>query len=186
MVTTRIVSIAHDQCLTEWISVNYVGIACSDPFPESQAVPRQDECSEKAYDYDYVDTEALVKITGLPLQKGDSSLYYASKLIAPPVDDSQGKMVVGGDDVSLPKTKPAVPPKPTKKQLCTNSSKESSTADSTGGSADTSTGDSGFVDARKYLKERRGPPPKVPPRHSYTPLNASEREQVADYTELKH
>ena len=44
------------------------------------------------------------------------------------------------------------------------------------------TGDSGFVDAIKYLKERQGPPPKVPPRQRYTPLNASQREQVAEYT----
>ena len=106
-------------------------------------------------------------------------------MVAPPASRQEGKMelVVGNEGVAQPKRKPTVPPKPAKKQLCGNFSKDqSSTADSTGGSADTSTGDSGFVDAREYLKERRGPPPKVPPRHRYTPLNAAQREQAADYT----
>ena len=123
------------------------------------------------------------------LPQENESLYYASSVIAPPASRQEGKMelVVGSDDVVQPKKKPIVPPKPTKKQLllrCGNALiNQPFTADSTGGSADTSTGDSGFVDAKRYRKEPQGPPPKVLSRHNYTPLNAWQREEAADYTD---
>ena len=167
-----------------------VGIPCTDPgqtsdeLQLSQAAHQQVKSLEDEHDYDYVDPNTLE--TSIPPET--ESLYYASKVIAPPTSRQEDKMelVVGSDAVVQPKKKPTVPPKPTKKQLslrCGNSSKDqSSTADSTGGSADTSTGDSGFVDTRKYLKKQRGPPPKVPPKHDYASLNVAQREQAADYT----
>ena len=115
------------------------------------------------------------------------SLYYHSKEIAPQSvhDERQGKLVVGRDGAAKPKRKPAVAPKPAIKKTLTSSSitqtsttRGISTA-STGGD-DTSTGDSGFVDARKYRKEFS--PPKVVPRHKYTPLNAEQKEAAAYYT----
>ena len=93
-------------------------------------------------------------------------------------DDSQGKMVTGRDGTGQ---RPTVAPKPPKKQMASIRSPEDQTADYTGGSADTSTGDSGFVDARKFLKDC--PSPKVAPRHKYTPLKAEQRETAPSYAE---
>ena len=146
---------------------NCIGIACTDSFPESQAFSRQAQCSEEV-------------LYSLPSQRGDASLNNASK-IAPPVDDSQGKMVVGGNGATQPKRKPTVPPK---QQLCVNSSKDqSSTTDST---EDTNIEDSGFEDARKFLKEPQGPTPLrvPPPKHRYTQLTTLQREKTSEYTKL--
>ena len=52
---------------------------------------------------------------------------------------------------------------------------------SKGESDDTSTGDSGFVDAREFRKGY--PPTKVASsHHEYTPLNTEEREAASHYT----
>ena len=99
------------------------------------------------------------------------SPFYHSKEIAPQSvhDERQGKLVVGRDGAAKPKRKPAVAPKPATKRTSTSSSiTQTSTTGGTStastGGDDTSTGDSGFVDARKYRKEFS--PPKVVPRHA--------------------
>ena len=119
----------------------------------------------------------------LPPSPAAGSLHYHLTEIVPrtPQDDSHGKLVVGRDGAAQPKQKPTVAPKPTIKKLVTSTSSsadQTPTADYTGGS--TSTGDSGFVDSRKYRKDC--PPPKVAPRHKYTPLNAEQREIASYYT----
>ncbi len=109
-------------------------------------------------------------------------LHYSSTDIAPSSrqDESRGHLVTGRDSSAQPsKLKPAVAPKPSKLQKSTTTS----TSDYTGGSADTSTGDSGFVDSEKFRKEC--PPPRLLPRHNYTPLNAEQRETVGCYATLE-
>ena len=111
-----------------------VGIPCSDPSDEPhplQTAHQQTKCLEDEHDYDYVDPNTLETSIDNLLQENDS-LYYASKVVAPPASRQEGKMelVVGSDGVVQQKKKPVVPPKPTKKQLRTNSSNDhSSTAD---------------------------------------------------------
>ncbi len=107
-------------------------------------------------------------------------LHYSSTDIAPSSrqDKSRGHLVTGRDSLAQPsKLKPVVSPKPSK--LKQNSTTTISTSDYTGGSADTSTGDSGFVDSKKFRKER--PPPHLLPRHNYTPLKAEQRDTVDCY-----
>ena len=159
-----------------------VGIPCSDPSDEPHpllAAHPQAKALEDEYEYNYVDPKALKTLIDNGQEKG--SLHYASKVVAPPASRQEGN-IVDSDVTVQSKRKPIVPPKPAKKQSllgCGSSSNDrSSTADS---SADTSTGDSGYADAKKYLKEL---PPKVLPRPHYTPLIAAQREQVANYTAI--
>ncbi len=121
--------------------------------------------------YDYVTPESFS-----PLKS--EHLHYSSTDIAPSSrqDKSRGHLVTGRDSLAQPsKLKPVVSPKPSKLK---QNSTTTSTSDYTGGSADTSTGDSGFVDSEKFRKEC---PPCLLPRHNYTPLKAEQRETVGCY-----
>ena len=125
------------------------------------------------HDYEYVTPGSLS-----PAQS--EQLHYSSTDIAPSSrqDESRGHLVTGRDSPAQPsRLKPTDAPKPSKLQSSTATSTSSS--DYTGGSADTSTADSGFVDSEKFRKER--PPPCLLPRHNYTPLNAEQRDTVDCY-----
>ncbi len=123
------------------------------------------------HDYEYVTPGSFSP----PISE---QLHYSSTDIAPSSrqDESRGHLVTSRDSPVQPlRLKPTVAPKPSKLQ----SSTTTSTSDYTGGSADTSTGDSGFVDSEKFRKEC--PPPCLLPRHNYTPLNAEQRDTVECY-----
>ncbi len=136
--------------------------------PPSTSTQAQDLYDD--HDYEYVTAGSLSP----PLSQ---HLHYSSTDIAPSSiqDGSRGHLVTGRDSPAQPsKLKPVVAPKPSK--LKQNST--TSTSDYTGGSADTSTADSGFVDSEKFRKEC---PPRLLPRHNYTPLKAELRETVGCY-----
>ncbi len=123
------------------------------------------------HDYEYVTSESFSPSIS-------EHLHYSSTDIAPSSrqDESRGHLVTSRDSpAQLSKLKPTVASKPSKLQKSTTTS----TSDYTGGSADTSTGDSGFVDSKMFRKER--PPPRLLPRHNYAPLNAEQRDTVGCY-----
>ncbi len=93
------------------------------------------------HDYEYV-------TPGSFSPEQSEQLHYRSTDIAPSSrqDESRGHLVTSRDSPAQPsKLKPTVAPKPSR-------STATSSSDYTGGSADTSTADSGFVDSEKFRR----------------------------------
>ena len=112
------------------------------------------------------------------------SLYYDSRAIVPhSIQDEnqlQSKLVGHVGQTTKPKQKPTIAPKPVTKEGSTRIT-STSLSIRMGENDDTSTGDSGFVDAKEFRK--LCPPTKVEStQHTYKTLNVEQREAATHYT----
>ncbi len=144
--------------------------------PMSQAVPIPIHVQDtEEHLYEYVTTRTSFS----PAQ--DMLAHYSSADSHSSIIQKSREQMLVSQEKTLNQAKPPVARKPTKlKQNPTSSSSLYTEM----GSLDTSTGDSGFVDPKPFRKDC---PPRVHPRHKYTPLNAEQRETVSGYAipELK-